>query len=247
MEGPAYYVSHVAAPYVDVPATAFVPATATTYTIEVKSNTSWTAAPSAGVTLDKTSGNGNASVVMTFPANTSEEVCKYTVEFTYEDSNMTLELTQRAVSVNGEVVVFEESFTAATGTAGWDGTSGNGEFKSDNEGWTVEKAYGAGGSAKFGTSSAAGKATTPALSFIGTATLTFKAGAWNNSSESTTLKLSMTGGTLSVTSVTLAKGDWTEYEIVITNATEGATITFEANVASKNRFFLDDIKIVQAQ
>ena len=245
--GPAYYVSHVAAPYVDVPATATVNSAATTYTIEVKSNTSWTATPSTGVTLDKTSGNGNASVVMTFPANTVEEVCKYTVEFTYQESNVTFELTQRAVAANGEIVVFEESFTTATGNAGWDGTSGNGEFKSDNEGWAVENAYGAGGSAKFGKSSGAGKATTPALSFTGTATLTFKAGAWNNDNENTTLKLSMTGGTLSQASVTLKKGEWTEYEVEITNATEGAKITFESNVASKNRFFLDDIKVVQAQ
>jgi hypothetical protein len=83
------------------------------------------------------------------------------------------------------------------------------------------------------------------LSLTGTATLTFKAGAWNNGSESTTLKLSMTGGTLSVSSVTLKKAAWTEYEVTITGATEGAKITFEANVASKNRFFLDDVKITQ--
>ena len=85
------------------------------------------------------------------------------------------------------------------------------------------------------------------MSLTGTATLTFKAGAWNNGSEVTTLNLSMTGGTLSVTSVTLKKGAWTEYEVTITDATEGAKITFEASTATKNRFFLDDIKIVQAQ
>ena len=245
--GPAYYVSHIAAPYVDFEASATVNAEETSYSIAVESNTSWTASASEGVTLDKTSGNGNATVVMSFAANTASEAVAHTVTFAVEGSTKTFTLTQKAVPAAGEVVVFEESFSKSTGTMGWDGTNGNGTFATDNTGWTVENAYGAGGSAKFGTSSKAGKATTPALAITGSATLTFKAGAWNNSAESTTLKLSMTGGTLSVSSVTLKKGDWTEYEVIITDATEGAKITFEANTASKNRFFLDDVKIVQAQ
>ena len=245
--GPAYYVSHIAAPYIDFEASATVNAEETSYSIAVESNTSWTASASEGVTLDKTSGNGNATVVMSFAANTASEAVAHTVTFAVEGSTKTFTLTQKAVPAAGEVVVFEESFSKSTGTMGWDGTNGNGTFATDNTGWTVENAYGAGGSAKFGTSSKAGKATTPALAITGSATLTFKAGAWNNSAESTTLKLSMTGGTLSVSSVTLKKGDWTEYEVTITDATEGAKITFQANTASKNRFFLDDVKIVQAQ
>ena len=75
--------------------------------------------------------------------------------------------------------------------------------------------------------------------------LTFKAGAWNNGSEDLGLNVTMTGGTLSATSVTLKKGEWTEYEIAITNATPGAKITFESRIATKNRFFLDDVKITQ--
>ena len=246
--GPAYYVSHVAAPYVDfATSSASVDAEVTTYSIEVKSNTAWTATASEGVTLDKTSGEGDATVVMTFAANTAADAVNHTVTFACEGATATFSLTQKAVPAAGEKVVFEESFAKSSGTMGWDGTNGNGTFTADNTGWTVENAYGAGGSAKFGTSSKKGKATTPALSLTGTATLTFKAGAWNNGSEATTLKLSMTGGTLSVTSVTLKKGEWTEYEVTITDATEGAKITFEASTASKNRFFLDDIKIVQAQ
>ena len=246
--GPAYYVSHVAAPYVDfATSAASVDAEVTTYSIEVKSNTAWTATASEGVTLDKTSGEGDATVVMTFAANTAADAVNHAVTFACEGTTATFTLTQKAVPADGEKVVFEESFAKSSGTMGWDGTNGNGTFTADNTGWTVENAYGAGGSAKFGTSSKKGKATTPALSLTGTATLTFKAGAWNNGSEVTTLNLSMTGGTLSVTSVTLKKGAWTEYEVTITDATEGAKITFEASTASKNRFFLDDIKIVQAQ
>ena len=242
----AYYVSHVAAPYVDfADAAATVEAEATTFSIEVKSNASWTAVPSEGVRLDKTSGEGNATVVMTFAANTTSETLNHTVVFSCEGATATFALTQKAVRTTDVTVVFEESFTKSSGSAGWDGQAGNGTFASDNSGWTVENAYGAGGSAKFGTSSKKGKATTPALNFNGTATLKFKAGAWNNGSEVTTLNLSMTGGTLSVASVTLKKGQWTEYEVTITGATAGAKITFESKNASKNRFFLDEIQIIQ--
>ena len=83
------------------------------------------------------------------------------------------------------------------------------------------------------------------MNFNGTATLTFKAGAWNGSSENTTLKLSMTGGTLGVATVTLVKGDWKEYEVTITDATPGAQIKFEGQTAKNSRFFLDDVKIVK--
>jgi hypothetical protein len=214
---------------------------------DITSNQSWTVVPGEGVSVDVTSGNGNGTVTMTFAENDTEEAVTYTATVKSEGfEDIVLTVTQKGVPVAGEpTVIFEESFKASTGTMGWDGTNGNGTFKADNTGWTVENAYGAGGSAKFGTSTKKGKATTPALSLTGTATLTFKAGAWNNGSESTTLKLSMTGGTLSVSSVTLKKAAWTEYEVTITGATEGAKITFEANIASKNRFFLDDVKITQ--
>ena len=246
--GPAYYVSHVAAPYVDFEAAASVLDTETTYTLEVDSNTDWTATSSAGVTLNQTSGNGNADVVLTFAANTASEAVTHTVTFAYGDKTKVFTLTQKAVPAADETVVFEETFAEFDGTMGWEGSSAQGNTTTpDNEGWTMANVSGAGGAAKFGTSSKLGSAETPALNFTGTATLTFKAGAWNNGSESTTLKLSMTNGTLSVDTVTLKKGEWSEYEVTITNAVEGAKIKFEGMQASKSRFFLDDVKIVQAQ
>ena len=57
---------------------------------------------------------------------------------------------------------------------GWTGSVANGGFMTDNEGWTVNKSYGADGAAKFGTSSVLGYAETPALNMTGNATLTFK-------------------------------------------------------------------------
>ena len=140
-------------------------------------------------------------------------------------------------------VIFLETFAECGGTMGWTGSVANGTFKADNEGWTVNKSYGADGAAKFGTSSVLGYAETPALNMTGNATLTFKAGAWKG--DKTTLKISMTGGSLSQETVTMVNEAWTEYTIQISNATTGAKIKFEGEQASKSRFFLDDIKIVK--
>lgn len=140
-------------------------------------------------------------------------------------------------------VIFHETFAECGGTMGWTGSVANGVFKTDNEGWTTVKAYGADGAAKFGTKDVLGYAETPALNMTGNATLTFKAGAWKG--DQTTLKISMTGGDLSQETVTMVNEAWTEYTIQISNATTGAKIKFEGMQASKARFFLDDIKIVK--
>lgn len=145
---------------------------------------------------------------------------------------------------SGSTIVFKETFAGCDGVMGWSGNVANGNFATDNDGWTVENAHGADGAAKFGASSKRGSAQTPALNFTGNATLTFKAGAW--SGDQTTLNITMTGGTLSKSSITLSNGYWSEYEISITGATKGAKIKFEGVQTNKARFFLDDIKIIQA-
>ena len=43
------------------------------------------------------------------------------------------------------------------------------------------------------------------------------------------------------------KAEWTDYTMTIAGATNSTTITFTAKVASNNRFFLDEVKIVEAQ
>ena len=76
--------------------------------------------------------------------------------------------------------------------------------------------------------------------------LTFKAGAWDNSKEQTTLVLTINnGGSLSVSSVTMQKGQWTEYTVNISNATENTTITFAGKNDKNSRFLLDDVEIVK--
>ncbi len=150
-------------------------------------------------------------------------------------------------------VFFEERFTESTGTMGWSGSAGNGTFNSDNT-WTTNNAFGAGGSAKFGTGSKLGEATTPGITISPAIyksqaiKLSFKAGAWNGGSESTTLKLTADNCNLkssgtTVTSVDMVKGEWTEYILDVTDIVDNITIKFEGNEASNSRFFLDDVCI----
>ena len=148
---------------------------------------------------------------------------------------------------------FTETFDESDGVMGWSGTGvANGTIAFDNDDWVYEYGYGADGAARFGKgSNGKGYAQTPEIYYAGNATLTFKAGAWNGSSESTTLNLSLSGGTIyldaslstSVSSVTMQKGAWTEYTLYLKDLTSPFTLKFEGNDASNSRFFLDDIHI----
>ena len=146
--------------------------------------------------------------------------------------------------------LFYESFDDCNGTGGndnqWSGSIANSTLNSDNDDWTFANGSGAYKCAKFGTTSKLGSAQTPAISHTGSATLTFKAAAWNGGSESTTLKLSATSGTLSTSTVTLVKGEWTNYTIDIAGITTSTQITFEGNATSNSRFFLDEVMVVEA-
>ena len=138
---------------------------------------------------------------------------------------------------------FYESFDQCNGKGGndnlWSGSIATGDFVPDNEGWTAtdDKYYGANQCAKFGTTSIPGEATTPQIKLNGDATLTFKAGAWNAKNDGTALNLSVTGGTIDKSSVTMTKGAFTEYTAKVTG--NGVVqITF---AAQSGRFFLDEV------
>ena len=142
---------------------------------------------------------------------------------------------------------FSETFNKCNGTGGndgtWKGISGGSAIDADNTGWTNVIGYAASNCARFGTKSAVGSATTPQLNFTGDATLTFRAGAW--SGDAKTLNISISNGTLSQATVTLADGAFTEYSISITGVTSKPKITFSGKQASKSRFFLDDVVVTQ--
>lgn len=155
--------------------------------------------------------------------------------------------------------VFYESFVKNEGTGGNDGTWGGFSAQStlqyDKYKWTVKNGYGANKCARFGTGDKLGSATTPTIDLSGYKyILTFKAGAWNTKDEKTTINVVISDGTLtyngtssSTQTIEMNKAKWTDYTMTIAGATNNATITFTAKVASNNRFFLDEVKIVKAQ
>ena len=155
--------------------------------------------------------------------------------------------------------VFYESFNDNEGLGGndgkWSGFSAQSTLKYDKSRWNVENGSGASRCVKIGTGDAKGSATTPAIDLSGDKyILTFKAGAWNAKDEKTTINVVISNGTLtyngtssSTQTIEMNKGEWTDYTMTIAGATNNATITFTAKVASNNRFFLDEVKIVEAQ
>ena len=146
--------------------------------------------------------------------------------------------------------LFYESFDDCAGTGGnddsWSGQIASSAFAPDNTGWTVcydskgEKAYGADKCARFGSSSVVGWATTPTFNVNGTAKLTFQAGAWSAKNDGTVLNLSVENGTISPTSVTMEKGNFTGFEATI-EATGQVKVKFAAEAG---RFFLDEVLAV---
>lgn len=139
--------------------------------------------------------------------------------------------------------LFYESFDKCAGKGGndgvWSGSAASAQLLTDNRGWLTEKGYGGYRCAKFGATTATGSATTPTFTLNGSATLTFKAGAWDNSKDSETLLLSVEGGTVSTASVTMAKGDFSSHTATITGRGPVA-ITF---ASAQGRFFLDEVLV----
>lgn len=142
--------------------------------------------------------------------------------------------------------LFYESFDNNKGTGGndglWSGSiASTQKLNNDNEGWTSanDKIYGANKCIKLGTTNYSGTATSPAFTVNGTATLTFKAGAWNTTNDGTTLTVSTSNGSLGQTSFNMTHGDWTNFSTTI-NANGNVKLTF---TTSNQRFFLDEVRV----
>lgn len=150
--------------------------------------------------------------------------------------------------------VFYESFDNYEDTGGNDGTwnsSGTTAISkpddlNDNAGWSFTKVYPASNCVKLGSSSAKGIAVTPSISFTSGKKylISFKAGAFNNKSETFVINLTTSAGTLSTGSFTLEKSKWNTYTSILT-ATGSAKITISAKNASNNRFFLDEVTVYE--
>lgn len=229
---------------------------ATPYTVNFNAGTNGTCANSslieasagAGVTLPNVTANTGWTFKGWSTSATPTSANAGVAGDTYKpSSDCTLYAYYTVARPAGEV--FYESFNTNDGTGGnddkWSGSIASNTFNSDNT-WQTASASGANQCAKFGTGSKLGQAITPAIAASGNFILTFKAAAWDGSSESTILNLTATNATLSTSTVTMQKGAWDTFNVNITNAREGFTIRFEGNQASNSRFFLDEVSIVEA-
>ena len=153
--------------------------------------------------------------------------------------------------------IFNESFDNINGQGGndeqWNSTDNNkvgaGTNAIDsliaNHSWSITKGYEANQCVKMGSSKEKGIITTPAINQLnGDAVLTFKAGAWDNQDEKLDIIIEVSeGATISPSAFTLTKGVFNTYTANITGGTNETKITIQAKDASKNRFFIDDIRI----
>ena len=114
----------------------------------------------------------------------------------------------------------------------------------DNEGWTSanDKIYGANMCIRMGTSKLSGTITSPTFTVNGTATLSFKAGAWDSKGDGKTLTVTASNGSLSQGTFEMTRGEWTNYSTTIT-ATGNVKLTF---TTSAKRFFLDVVYVTHA-
>ena len=152
-------------------------------------------------------------------------------------------------------VIFYESFDENDGTGGNDGkwkeNIAQNTLKLDNTEWTCVNESGAQKCAKFGTTKKKGLATTPSIDLsAGDAVLAFKAGAWNGTNEKTSIivsvdngKLAYNGNVASKQTITLKKGEFSDYSMTISGGTSSTKITFTAIEDNNNRFFLDEVMV----
>lgn len=177
------------------------------------------------------------------------------INFAEADDEMSNATTFRAVFAQGEeseVEVFNETFASCDGTGGNDG-SWNGTIASTTtpatltSTWTLQNPNAASACLKLGSGESNASAKTPLID-CGDATsakLTFKAGAWDNKDDGTTLSLTFTNCSGDKSSVTMVKGAWTSYEVALSNITGNITIQFASTSGSKHRFFLDDVVVTK--
>lgn len=145
-------------------------------------------------------------------------------------------------------VFFYESFDTNDGTGGNDGKwkengTATSAIKYDNDGWVATSGNGGNACVKLGSSKNQGMVTTPVLGITSTsATIWFKAGAWDGDAKKITLSASGSA-TISPDSFDLENAAWTDCFCTISGADETTKITIKASLASKNRFFLDEVYV----
>jgi hypothetical protein len=156
--------------------------------------------------------------------------------------------------------LFSANFNDVIGTGGndglWNGSiaaSGfaNGSTSYTTGGaWTLSNTFKGNNCLKLGTGSLKGSVTTPSIA-TGNASeikLSFRAGAWDGASESTSVKIIATGATFGGSNeviLPMSKGSFFAFTInnIQITGSGPVTFTFQGNAVANNRFFIDDISV----
>ena len=178
-----------------------------------------------------------------------------TQDYKASEDSFTLTVNDLQGSVTG-ASLFNETFNQINGTGGNDNKwSGGGTASSDlhtngdkqntdENGWSVTRGYGGKQCAKFGTGDYKGRAITREIPVtVGQDyTLNFNAAPWGT--DSAIINVTVTGGTITESNFpteSMTKEAWNELWATITPTASTIKISFSA---SKNRFFLDEIKVI---
>ena len=221
--GPAYHVSHVSAPYIDVKTTINVSADATEATFTVESNIDWDVESEDANDYSVVDG----TVTVNFSANESEEEMVYEVRITSEElDDVVVTIKQAAASTGGdeggETVITEEKLTWTLGTKAY-------SEKAKINGASTQISV-----LKLGTSSAAGNATITLPA--GTVKVAFTAVAWKGKKATLLFK----DGTTTIASHTLVAhtgaSNSSPYTITVADTD---TYEFEYSVDSDTVITLD--------
>ena len=149
-----------------------------------------------------------------------------------------------ATIVDPDGIVFQEHFNDCNGKGGNDGKwSGNialATFKTENDGWSGYKYYGANQCAKFGTTSDHGIAITPSIYLNGEYELSFLAAPWNDEENFIWLRVESGAATVEDHIFDWMKNQqWNEHHTTLT-ARGWVKLLFYGN---NKRFFLDEVII----
>jgi len=147
----------------------------------------------------------------------------------------------------GGGVVLAEDFVGFTTVSGTLDRASSLDTYLQTPGWTGSKVYEDAGRAKLGASSALGYLITPTVDLSGNggnATLTFDLAQYGSDTGSIQVQHASDGTTFTPIGLDLTpSASMTPQSISITGGTANSKIKFTAKVASKNRFYLDNIEI----
>lgn len=150
-----------------------------------------------------------------------------------------------ALGISAQTIVLSEDFSLITDSTSSSIANSINTY-TQTQGWTADWVYPCTGKIKVGKSSAAGYIQTPALDLSansGQFLVSFDAEAWYNDNQH--LKIVVDGVEYVVDGMQNdgSYGAYTHFEVPFAGGTSATTIRFESYVASKGRFFIDNIVI----